>query len=71
MKIINESFDPHVHILNLALHLDEITPHIHEHHVFDCENQYTVIALQREKDLESLGFKLPEPKKSVRMMLYK
>ena len=23
-----------------ALHLDEGTPHIHERHVFDCENRY-------------------------------
>ena len=39
----------HVHILNWALHLDESTPHIHERHVFDCENQYGEIAPQQEK----------------------
>ena len=33
-------FGEHVHVLDWALHLDESTPHIHERHVFDCENQY-------------------------------
>ena len=56
---------PYVHILNWALHLDESTPHIHERHVFDCENQYGEIAPQQEKALEALGFELPEPEKPV------
>ena len=34
-------FGSHIHILDWALHLDEGTPHIHERHVFDCENQYS------------------------------
>lgn len=65
MEIINERFGSHVHILNWALHLDESTPHIHERHVFDCENQYGEIAPQQEKALEALGFELPEPEKPV------
>ena len=48
-----------------SLHLDESTPHIHERHVFDCENQYGEIAPQQEKALEALGFELPEPEKPV------
>ena len=32
-------FGSHIHILDWSLHLDEATPHIHERHVFDCENQ--------------------------------
>ena len=60
MEIVNERFGSHVHILNWALHLDESTPHIHERHVFDCENQYGEIAPQQEKALEALGFELPE-----------
>ena len=65
MEIVNERFGSHVHILNWALHLDESTPHIHERHVFDCENQYGEIAPQQEKALEALGFELPEPEKPV------
>ena len=54
MEIVNERFGSHVHILNWALHLDESTPHIHERHVFDCENQYGEIAPQQEKALEGM-----------------
>ncbi len=54
-------FGEHIHILDWSLHLDEATPHIHERHVFDCENRYGEIALQQEKALEALGFDLPNP----------
>ena len=54
-------FGEHIHILDWSLHLDESTPHIHERHVFDCENRYGEIAPQQEKALEVLGFDLPDP----------
>ncbi len=54
-------FGEHVHVLDWALHLDESTPHIHERHVFDCENKYGEVAPQQEKALEALGFDLPDP----------
>ena len=54
-------FGEHIHILDWSLHLDESTPHIHERHVFDCENRYGEIAPQQEKALEALGFELPNP----------
>jgi len=54
-------FGDHVHVLDWALHLDESTPHIHERHVFDCENKYGEVAPQQEKALEALGFDLPDP----------
>ena len=56
-------FGEHIHILDWSLHLDESTPHIHERHVFDCENRYGEIAPQQEKALEVLGFDLPDPEK--------
>ena len=56
-------FGSHIHILDWALHLDESTPHIHERHVFDCENKYGELFPQQEKALEALGFELPEPEK--------
>ena len=58
-------FGEHVHVLDWALHLDESTPHIHERHVFDCENKYGEVAPQQEKTLEALGFELPNPDKSL------
>ena len=54
-------FGEHIHILDWSLHLDEATPHIHERHVFDCENRYGETAPQQEKALEVLGFDLPNP----------
>ena len=65
MEIVNERFGSHVHILNWALHLDESTPHIHERHVFDCDNKYGEVAPQQEKALEALGFDLPVPDKPL------
>ncbi len=56
-----ERFGEHVHILDWSLHLDEATPHIHERHVFDCENRYGEIAPQQEKALEALAVPLPHP----------
>ena len=58
-------FGDHVHVLDWALHLDESTPHIHERHVFDCENKYGEVAPQQEKALETLGFELPTPGKPL------
>ena len=65
MDEFHERFGKHVHILDWALHLDEGTPHIHERHVFDCENKYGEIAPQQEKALEALGFELPKPEKHL------
>lgn len=58
-------FGKHIHILDWALRLDEGTPHIHERHVFDCENKYGEVAPQQEKALETLGFELPKPDKPL------
>ena len=56
-------FGSHIHILDWALHLDEGTPHIHERHVFDCENRYGELCPQQEKALEELGIPIPNPEK--------
>lgn len=62
---IERRFGSHIHTLDWALHLDESTPHIHERHVFDCENKYGEMAPQQEKALEELGFELPEPESPI------
>ena len=59
-------FGSHIHILDWALHLDEGTPHIHERHVFDCENRYGELCPQQEKALEELGIPLPKPEQPKR-----
>ena len=63
MSEMDQRFGSNVHILDWALHMDESTPHIHERHVFDAENQYGEVAPQQEKALEALGFELPDPTK--------
>ena len=65
MSEFHERFGTHVHLLDWALHLDESTPHIHERHVFDCENKYGEVAPQQEKALEALSFELPDPAKPI------
>lgn len=56
-------FSSHVHILDRALHLDEGTPHVHDRHVFDCENKYGELCSQQKKTLEALGVSLTNPDK--------
>lgn len=53
-------FGSHIHILDWALHLDEGTPHIHERHVFDCENRCGELCPQQEKALEELTLKIED-----------
>ena len=65
IEAFKTKFGNHVHVLDWALHLDESTPHIHERHVFDCENKYGEVAPQQEKALEALGFDLPDPDKPL------
>lgn len=60
---LTKRYGDYFHILDWALHVDEGTPHIHERHVFDCENQYGEICPQQEKALEKMGISLPEPDK--------
>ena len=65
IEAFKAKYGEHVHVLDWALHLDESTPHIHERHVFDCENRYGEVAPQQEKALEALGFDLPDPGKPL------
>ncbi len=60
---LEKRYGEYFHILDWALHVDEGTPHIHERHVFDCENKYGEICPQQEKALEKMGIPLPEPDK--------
>ena len=61
-------FGSHIHILDWALHLDEGTPHIHERHVFDCENRYGELCPQQERrwrNWVSLSQNRSSPKEST------
>lgn len=60
---LEKRYGEYFHILDWALHVDEGTPHIHERHVFDCENKYGEICPQQEKALKKMGIPLPAPDK--------
>lgn len=60
---IDRRYGNYVHILDWSLHLDETTPHIHERHVFDCDDKYGYRFPQQEKALEKMGIELPDPSK--------
>jgi hypothetical protein len=60
---LDRRFGDHFHILDWSLHLDEATPHIHERHVFDCEDSHGFRFPQQEKALEKMGIELPDPAK--------
>ena len=69
-KVVAEFFEEfqkrygsHVHILDWALHLDEVTPHVHVRQVYDALNQYGELCPMQDKALEELGFYLPDPSK--------
>ena len=50
IEAFKAKYGDHVHVLDWALHLDESTPHIHERHVFDCENKYPGKPLSRRNN---------------------
>lgn len=58
-----KKYGSHVHILDWALHLDEVTPHVHVRQVYDATNQYGELCPMQDKALEELGFDLPDPSK--------
>lgn len=62
MKWYHENFGKHVKVLNVAVHMDEKTPHIHMRQVWAYTkdgNRY----IGQDKALEQMGFKLPDPEK--------
>ena len=62
---MEKRYGKHLHFLDWSLHMDEGTPHIHERHVFDCDDGYGYRKPQQEKALELLGVPLPDPDKPV------
>ena len=52
----------HMHILDLAIHLDEATPHAHLRRVWDYEDERTGLpAIGQGRALEQAGIALPDP----------
>lgn len=62
MQNWNHQHGNHYHILTLALHVDETTPHIHERAVWDVETT-DGRKIAQDRALEAAGVPLPDPSK--------
>ena len=56
-----ERFGHHIKRLDVALHLDEQTPHVHVRQVWTYRHPAGYLAIGQEKALKQLGYQLPEP----------
>lgn len=59
----NRAHGGHMHILSMALHMDETTPHIHIRRVWDYQDRDGLTRLGQAKALEQAGIELPDPTK--------
>lgn len=53
----------HMHILSIALHVDESSPHLHIRRVWDYTDRDGLCRLGQAKALEAAGVPLPDPSK--------
>lgn len=61
----NEAHGGHMHILSIALHTDETSPHVHIRRVWDYTDRDGLTRLGQAKALEAAGVPLPDHGKSV------
>lgn len=55
----------HMHILSIALHVDESSPHLHIRRVWDYTDRDGLTRLGQARALEAAGIPLPDPSKPV------
>ena len=55
--------DGHMHILSIALHVDESSPHLHIRRVWDYTDRDGLCRLGQAKALQAAGVPLPDPNK--------
>ena len=63
LEEMEKRYGSNFQVLDMALHLDEGTPHIHERHVFFADDGYGNMIPKQDKAMEELGFELPNPEK--------
>lgn len=61
----NREHGSHMHILNLAAHFDEASPHAHLRRVWEYTDKDGLPRLGQNKALEAAGIELPEPNKKI------
>ena len=60
MRRFDEIFGEHCKILDMALHMDEATPHVHIRRVWIAENENGMEYVSQKKALEQLGIMDPD-----------
>ncbi len=59
----NQIYGDHCVILDMALHLDEATPHVHIRRVWVAEDNNGLESVNQARALEQLGVHMPKPEK--------
>ena len=59
----NAAHGEHMHILSIAMHVDEASPHLHIRRVWDYQDKDGLCRLGQAKALQAAGVPLPEPNK--------
>lgn len=59
----NTAHGEHMHILSIAMHVDEASPHLHIRRVWDYQDKDGLCRLGQAKALQAAGVPLPEPNK--------
>lgn len=63
MTQLDEACEGHSHILSIAVHFDEASPHAHVRRVWDYQDRDGLTRLGQDKALEAMGVPLPDPDK--------
>lgn len=61
----NELYGDHCVILDMALHMDEATPHVHMRRVWIAEDENGLEYVSQTKALEQLGIPAPQPEREI------
>lgn len=56
----SHEYGDHVHVLDIAIHLDEATPHAHLRRVIDYKDEHGLSHIGQAKGLEQMGIPLPD-----------
>jgi len=57
----SQKYGNHVHVLDMAIHVDEATPHAHLRRVIDYKDEQGITHIGQAKGLEQMGIPLPDP----------
>ena len=57
----SRQYGDHIHVLDIAIHVDEATPHAHLRRVIDYKDEHGLSHIGQAKGLEQMGIPLPDP----------